>query len=138
MNTPSLNETATLWLRTQIAYTHSSCMRYFSLSRCAPRQNLTLPALCRRALGSTIRAPFIHGQQVRTGRMQHVGKRIGRQRFAVIKTLRQRAAVRLKKIDLLRGFPAYGQDFQMQAVGHRDDGLDQGGIVRIVPYAADE
>src|SRR3569832_567873 len=130
MNTPSLNETATLWLRTQIAYTHSSCMRYFSLSRCAPRQNLTLPALCRRALGSTIRAPFIHGQQVRTGRMQHVGKRIGRQRYTVIKTLRQRAAVRLKKINLQHKNHTNNQNKQKQTEDQRKEDQDQNGIVR--------
>src|SRR3569623_836011 len=69
--------------------------------------------------------------------MQQRGGGVHRQRLAEQITLR-RYAVSADEIQLLAGFHPFGDDVQLQRLGHRDDGCDDGGVVGIGGDVADE
>src|SRR3569832_2068069 len=68
---------------------------------------------------------------------QQIGDVADGQRRAVQVTL-YRDAVTAHEIQLLAGLHALGDDVELQGLGHRDDRLDDGGVVGVGGHVADE
>src|SRR5438105_2955461 len=69
---------------------------------------------------------------------QEIGKTCGGNGLAEIKPLSGMAAMHLQEFQLLGGLHALRDGLEMQALGHGDDGDDDGGVVGVAADAAHE